>query len=137
MLAITLGLLALLWAYRCGSDSAACSIFFCALLIIQPNVRGTVYVALLWPALYAGVVLTDPKAPQFARWVLIGAAALAVLEPLVPGAAWQRIAQVLGVDFFGVLVPLTTVHLAYSSRGMLSPLRERREEVGSQEQGKV
>jgi hypothetical protein len=121
-LAIILGLLALLWAHRCASDGAAHSIFFCSLLIIQPNVRGTIYVALLWPALYAGVVLTDPKAPRFARWVLMGAAALAVLTPLVPGAASQRLAQVLGVDFFGVLVPLTIVHLAYSSWGMSSPL---------------
>ena len=135
MLAITLGLLAPLWAYRCASDGAAYSIFFCALLIIQPNVRGTIYVALLWPALYAGVVLTGPKAPQFARWVLMGAAALAVFEPLVPGAAWQRLAQVLGVDFFGVLVPLTIVHLANSSRGMSSPLWETSQDGESQKQG--
>jgi hypothetical protein len=121
-LAIILGLLALLWAYRCASDGTAYSIFFCSLLIIQPNVWVTMYVALLWPALYAGVVLTDPKAPRSARWVLIGAAALAVLPPLVPGAASQRLAQVLGVSFFGVLVPLTIVHLAYSSWGMSFPL---------------
>jgi hypothetical protein len=122
-LAIILGLLALVWAYRCASDGAAYSIFFCSLLIIQPNVRGTIYVALLWPVLYAGVVLTDPKAPPFARRVLMGAAALAILEPLVPGAASQRLAQVLGVDFFGILVPLTIGHLSYSSWGMSSPLK--------------
>jgi hypothetical protein len=122
-LAIILGLLALVWAYRCASDGAAYSIFFCSLLIIQPNVRGTIYVALLWPALYAGVVLTDPKAPRFARWVLMAAAALAVLKPLVPGATSQRLAQVLGIDFFGVLVPLTIVLLSYSSWGMSSPLK--------------
>jgi hypothetical protein len=52
----------------------------------------------------------------------MGAAALAVLDPLVPGAASQRLAQVLGIDFLGVLVPLTIVHLAYSSWGMSSPL---------------
>jgi hypothetical protein len=121
-LAIVLGLLALLWAYRCASDGAAYSIFFCSLLIIQPNVRGTIYIALLWPVLYAGVVLTDPKAPRFARWVLMAAAALAVLKPLAPGATSQRLAQVLGIDFFAVLVPLTIVHLACSSWGMSSPL---------------
>jgi hypothetical protein len=122
-LAVVLGLLALLWAYRCASDGAAYSIFFCSLLIIQPNVRGTIYVALLWPALYAGVVLTDQKTPPCARWALMGAAALAVLKPLVPGAASQRLAQVLGMDFFGVLLPLTIVHLSCSSWGLLSPLR--------------
>jgi hypothetical protein len=122
ILAITLGLLALVWVYRCASDGAAYSIFFCSLLIIQPNVWVTMYVALLWPVLYAGVVLTDPKAPRFARGMLMGTAAIAVLVPLIPGAASQRLAQVLGVNFLGVLVPLTIVHLAYSSWGMSSPL---------------
>jgi len=122
-LAVTLGLLALVWAYRSASDGAAYSIFFCSLLTIEPNVQRLAFVALLWPALYAGIVMTDQKAPRFARRVLIGAAALAMLEPLVPGAASQRLAQVLGIDFFGVLIPLTVVHLAYSSWGMSSPLR--------------
>jgi hypothetical protein len=122
-LAIILGLLALLWAYRCASDGAAYSIFFCSLLTIEPHVQRLAFVALLWPVLYAGIVMTDQKAPLFTRWVLLGAAALAVLEPLVPGAASQRLSQVLGIDFFGVLIPLTVVHLAYSSWGMSSPLR--------------
>jgi hypothetical protein len=122
MLAIVLGLLALVWIYRCASDGAAYSIFFCSLLIIEPNVQRIAYVALLWPVLYAGVVLTDQKAPRFARWVLMGAAAVAVLAPLVPGAASQRLAQVLGIDFFAVLVPLTLVHVAYSSWGISCPL---------------
>ena len=122
VLAIVLGVLALVWVYRCASDGAAYSIFFCSLLIIQPNVRGSIYVALLWPVLYAGVVLTDPQAPRLARWGLMVAAGVAVLEPLVPGAASQRLMQVLGIDFIGVLVPLTFAHLVYSSRGMLNPL---------------
>jgi hypothetical protein len=122
-LAIVLGLLALAWVYRCANDGAAYSIFFCSLLIIEPNVQRLAYVSLLWPVLYAGTVITDQKAPLFTRRVLMGAAALAVLEPLIPGAASQRLAQVLGIDFFGVLVPLTVVHLAYSSWGMSSPLK--------------
>lgn len=122
MLAIVLGLLALVWIYRCASDGAAYSIFFCSLLIIQPNVGRAAFVTLLWPILYAGIVLTDQKAARFTRWVLMGAAAVAVLEPLVPGAASQRLGHVLGIDFFGVLVPLTIVHLSYSSWGTSSPL---------------
>jgi hypothetical protein len=110
------------WVYRCASEGAAHSIFFCSLLIIEPNVQRIAYVALLWPVLYAGIVMTDQKAPQSMRWVLMGAATVAVLEPLVPGAASQRLAQVLGIDFFGVLVPLTIAHLVYSSWGMSSPL---------------
>lgn len=122
LLAVVLGLLALVWVYRCAHDGAAHSIFFCSLLIIEPNVQRLAYATLLWPILYAGIVMTDDKAPRFTRWLLLGAAAVAVLEPLVPGAASQRLAQVLGVDFFGVLVPLTIAFLAYSSWGMSSPL---------------
>ncbi len=122
MLAIVLGLLALVWIYRCANDGAAHSIFFCSLLIIQPNVGRAAFVTLLWPILYAGIVLTDQKTSRPTRWVLVGAAALAVLEPLAPGAASQRLAQVLGIDFVGVLVPLTIAHLAYSAWGMSSPL---------------
>jgi len=124
-LAIILGLLALVWVYRCANDGAAYSIFFCSLMIIEPNVQRLAYVTLLWPVLYAGLAVTDQTAPRFTRWLLIGAAAVAVLEPLAPGAASQRLAQLLGIDFFGVLVPLATVHLAHSSRGLYSPLWNR------------
>lgn len=122
VIAIVLGLLALVWVYRCAHDGAAHSIFFCSLLIIEPNVQRLAYTTLLWPILYAGIVMTDDKAPRFTRWLLSGAAAVAVLEPLVPGAASQRLAQVLGIDFFGVLVPLTVALLAYSSWGLSSSL---------------
>ena len=118
-----LGLLALVWVYRCGHDAAAYSIFFCSLLIIEPNVARLAYTALLWPILYAGIVITDQTAPRFSKWLLMGAAAVAVVEPLVPGATSQRLAQVLGIDFFGVLLPLTVAILAQSSWGMSSPLR--------------
>lgn len=120
LLAIALGIMALYWAYKSRSDRAAYSIFFCFLLIIQPNVGGAIYVALLWPALYAGTILTDKKAPSFARWLLIGAAAVAVVKPLIPGASAQRLAQVLGIDFFGVLMPLTFALLTDSWWGRLS-----------------
>ena len=122
VLALALGLLALLWCYRCAGDGAAYSIFFCALLIIQPNVVRATFVTLLWPILYGGIVLTDRKASRFMRWMLIGAAAVAVIQPLIPGAASQRLAQVLGIDFFAVLLPLTVVHVAYASTDVSSPL---------------
>lgn len=122
VIAIVLGLLALVWVYRCAHEGAAYSIFFCSLLIIEPNVQRLAYTTLLWPTLYAGIVTTDQRAPRSARWLFMGAAAVAVLEPLVPGAAWQRLAQVLGIDFFGVLVPLSVALLACSSWGLSSSL---------------
>jgi len=122
VLALVLALLALVWVYRCANEGAAYSILFCSLLIIEPNVQRIAYAALLWPVLYTGIVITDPKASRFTRWVLMGAAAVALLEPLIPGAAPQRLAQILGIDFFGVLVPLAIAHLAYSSWGLNSSL---------------
>jgi len=116
LLAVLLVVFPLALVYRCADDAAAYSIFFCFLLIIQPNVHPIIYVTLLWPALFAGIVMTDQRSPRFARWVLKGAAAVAVLVPLVPGASFQRLAQVLGVDFLGVLLPLTLVLVTYASR---------------------
>ena len=128
-LAIALGALALVWAWRCASDCAAHSIFFCTLLILEPNVQHLAYTAMLWPVLCSGVVLMDPRTPQSSKWILRGSAAIAVLQPLIPGAATQRLFQVLGIDFFGVLVPLTLALLISSSWGMTSPLWPRRASI--------
>ena len=134
VLAIALGLLALFWFYRCAGEGAAYSIFFCALLIIQPNVVRATFVTLLWPIVYGGIVLADRKTSRFMRWMLIGATAVAVIQPLIPGAASQRLAQVVGIDFFGVLLPLTIVHVAHSSwetSSLLSARRTAEVSVGS------
>ncbi|MGE5327683.1 MAG: glycosyltransferase family 87 protein [Deltaproteobacteria bacterium] len=120
--AIALGVLALVWVYRCKEDGAAYSIFFCSLMIIEPNVAHLAYTVLLWPFLYAGLAFTDPKAPPWARRLIGLGATLAVVAPLVPGSAAQRLAQVLGVDFFSVLIPVTVGVLIYSSWGLFSPL---------------
>ncbi|PYV20226.1 MAG: hypothetical protein DMG27_23550 [Acidobacteria bacterium] len=116
LLAVLLVLFSMALVYRCVDDAAAYSIFFCFLLIVQPNVHPIIYVTLLWPALFAGIVITDQRCPRFVRWVLKGAAAVAVLVPLVPGASFQRLAQVLGVDFLGVLLPITLALVTYASR---------------------
>jgi len=112
VLAIILGVLALAWVHNCVGDGPAHSMFFCALLVIEPNVQRLAYVTLLWPILFGGVVMVDPKTARWVRLLIVGAATIAALEPLVPGAASQRLAQVLGIDFFGVLVPLAVVLLA-------------------------
>jgi hypothetical protein len=116
VLAVLLVLFSLVCVYRCADDAAAYSIFFCFLLMIQPNVHRSIYATLLWPALFAGIIMTDPRASPFTRWILLAAAALAVLVPLVPGSAFQRLAHVLGFDFLAVLLPLTLVVVTYASR---------------------
>jgi hypothetical protein len=116
-LAVALFLFSLVWSYRCADEAAVYSNAFCFLVIIEPNAHRLVYVTLLWPALHAGWVLTNRSASPLVRRILLVAVAFAVLMPLVPGAASQRLAQVLGVDFFGVLIPLTVGLLIYSHTG--------------------
>jgi len=119
LLAVALFLFSLVWTYRCADEASAYSIAFCFLLIIEPNVHRVVYVTLLWPALQAGIVVNNRAAPPLARRILLVAVAFAVLVPLVPGSASQRLAQVLGVDFFAVLIPLT-VGLLICSKSVYS-----------------
>ncbi|MGD0923010.1 MAG: glycosyltransferase family 87 protein [Terriglobia bacterium] len=127
VLAVLLVLFSLACVYRCTDDAAAYSIFFCFLLMLEPNVHRSIYATLLWPALFAGIIMTDPRASPFRRWVLLAAAALAVLVPLVPGSAFQRLAQVLGFDFLAVLLPLTLVVVTYASRRFSLPPARRQE----------
>ena len=82
---------------------------------MEPNVQKLTYTTLLWPILYAGVLMAERGVSRSWRWLLTGALAVAVLQPLVPGAASQRLMQVLGIDFLGVLVPLTVALLACNS----------------------
>lgn len=115
VLAILIGLAALVCAYRLKSDASAYSILFCAILIIQPNVRGTIFVALLWPVLYAGVVASEATTKPWFRAVVMGVAAMSSFTHLFPGAQAQRWMQVLGADFLCVLLPLTIALCAVSA----------------------
>ncbi len=114
VLALLLGLVSLILAGRCRDEAAAYSVFFCFLLVIQPNVAVSIYVTLLWPALVAGGVMADRAAPRTARWLFAIAAVSAALIPLPPGSELQRLEQVLGADFFAVLLPLTIALVAHS-----------------------
>jgi hypothetical protein len=98
--------------YRSADDISAYSLFFCFLLIVEANVQKLAFVTLLWPILYAGIVMADRTAPRSSCWLLTGATAVATLQPLVPGATSQRLMQVLGIDFLGALIPLTVALLA-------------------------
>ena len=112
VMAVLLGLFALFQVYRSADDGGAYSLFFCFLLIVEANVHKLAYATLLWPILYAGIVMADRSAPRSSRWLLTGATAVAILQPLVPGATSQRLMQALGIDFLGVLIPLTVAFLA-------------------------
>jgi hypothetical protein len=76
-------------AYLC--DALA----FTMLILLQPFSQKYTLVVLLWPAMVAGRMTKEGKA----RMLLYAAAAIAVIQPLINGAAAQRLMQVLGVDF--------------------------------------
>jgi Glycosyltransferase family 87 len=119
-LAILLGLLSMFLVWRSVDDAVAHGIFFCFLLVIEPNVAVDIYVTLLWPSLVVGALVADRAPPEGARWLCVMAALFAILIPLAPGSALQRLGQVLGVHFFLVLVPLTA-GLALLRASTLSP----------------
>jgi hypothetical protein len=115
-LAILLGLVSMFLVWRCVDDDVAYGLFFCFLLVIQPHVAIGLYVTLLWPTLVVGALVADRAPPQGARWLCATAALFAILIPLAPGSALQRLGQVLGVHFFLVLIPLTAGLALYAYR---------------------
>jgi hypothetical protein len=68
---------------------------FATLVLLQPFSQKYTLVVLLWPAIVAG------RLAERSRWnvLLYGATALALFQPIVQGAAAQRLLQVLGMDF--------------------------------------
>jgi hypothetical protein len=68
---------------------------FCLLALLEPFTQKYVLSVLLWPALMAGFLMAGPRL----RILIYTATVLALIQPLIPGAAAQRLLQVLGVDF--------------------------------------
>jgi hypothetical protein len=71
---------------------------FTTLILFQPFSQKYALVVLLWPALVAGRTRGDGVS-GWQRGILYLAAGLAVVQPLISGAAAQRLMQVLGFDF--------------------------------------
>ncbi len=71
---------------------------FCLLALLEPFTQKYAMSVLLWPALTAGSLLTQPSRPAV-RILIYTATILALVQPLIPGANAQRLLQVLGLDF--------------------------------------
>jgi hypothetical protein len=71
---------------------------FCLVALLEPFTQKYAMALLLWPALTAGSLLKKDlgHAP---RILIYMATVLALIQPLIPGAAAQRLLQVLGFDF--------------------------------------
>jgi Glycosyltransferase family 87 len=68
---------------------------FCLVGLLEPFTQKYALVILLWPALTSAGAMKDSKV----RLLLYCAAAVALVQPLAPGAAAQRLLQVFGADF--------------------------------------
>jgi hypothetical protein len=68
---------------------------FALLVLLEPFSQKYTFVVLLWPAMVAARVVGKSRT----RVLLYFAVALAFIQPLVNGAAAQRLEQVLGFDF--------------------------------------
>ncbi len=88
---------------------------FAMLILLQPFSQKYALVVLLWPAMVAAHVVGKGKA----RGLLYLAIAVAFIQPLVSGAAAQRLMQVLGFDFL-----VTTLLAAFLVASILAPATE-------------
>ena len=68
---------------------------FCLLPLLEPFTQKYALAVLLWPALIAGFLIAKPGLRIFIYLSIV----LALVQPLAPGSATQRLLQVLGLDF--------------------------------------
>ena len=68
---------------------------FCLLPLLEPFTQKYALAVLLWPALIAGFLIAKPGL----RILIYLSIVLALVQPLAPGSATQRLLQVLGLDF--------------------------------------
>ena len=73
---------------------------FCLLAILEPFTQKYALAILLWPALIAASFTAENRV----RGLMFLAMALALIQPLTPGSAAQRLFQVLGLDFMAALL---------------------------------
>jgi hypothetical protein len=93
--AIYTGFLLLARERKSGPGLVDHALAFCLLPMLQPFTQKYALAVLLWPALIAAGFLKERKV----RILIYTAAAVALIQPLVPGADLQRFLQVLGLDF--------------------------------------
>jgi hypothetical protein len=75
---------------------------FCLLPLLEPFTPKYAFVVLLWPAL-ALARLASGRANGV--WIYLPAV-IVLMQPLAPGAALQRLLQVLGMDFLATVLLL-------------------------------
>ncbi|HEY2384966.1 MAG TPA: glycosyltransferase family 87 protein, partial [Terriglobia bacterium] len=89
------GFLLLVFSRKNGPAPVDHALAFCLLALLEPFTQKYALAVLLWPALAAAAFMKDRRI----RILIYCAAVLALIQPLAPGAATQRLLQVLGLDF--------------------------------------
>ena len=89
------GLLILTTRGKPETFGVAEAIAFTGVVLLQPFSQKYALVVLLWPAMVAGRLVEKSRS----RGLLYAAIGLTLVQPLVNGAAAQRLMQVLGFDF--------------------------------------
>jgi len=116
------GLLALAACRKGSCDEVDHGIAFCALGLLAPITLKFALVMLIWPAMIAGMLAVRESTPAWIRRWICALCALALLQPLIPGAAAQRLAHALGMDFvITVLLVLPLVFLRRPAATSSSP----------------
>jgi hypothetical protein len=85
---------------------------FCLLPLLEPFTTKYALVVLLWPAIAVGRLAA---ARQVRTWALCPAC-LILVQPIAPGAAVQRLMQVLGIDFLATVALLMIIGLGGFAR---------------------
>ncbi|MGH9413368.1 MAG: glycosyltransferase family 87 protein [Terriglobales bacterium] len=123
LLAALLTLAMLYWLARMrGPADGAVALMLAMVMVLEPHVHRLVMVTLLWPALWLSAEWAHGRLRGKAQTWLWVAVAASVLEPLVPGAARQRVLQTYGSDFFLVIVPLAVLTAWWGWRGHIPPV---------------
>jgi hypothetical protein len=108
--AVYAAFLAVVYRWRDTSEWLEVGVAFGLIALLEPFTQKYALVILLWPALAAGAAVTKPRL----RVLIYIAAALALIQPLTPGANAQRFLQVLGFDFGAALLLTAPVALLHA-----------------------
>lgn len=73
---------------------------FVVLALVQPLTQKYALCMLWWPAILVARIATGARSAAWGWRLAVVAAAVSVLQPLIPGSSNQRLLQTLGVDFW-------------------------------------
>lgn len=73
---------------------------FVVLALVQPLTQKYALCMLWWPAVQVARIAAEPRSATWTWRVAVVVTVLSILQPLIPGAANQRLLQALGLDFW-------------------------------------